>query len=101
MRSVFLFHPFGLRIDKSFVLPTNNRHAAAVALGVKVRRGARWALGVGAALIALAAVGGARADVRSIDLDECSANCTPSATDDAAAAEDEPADDVTLSLFGG
>jgi hypothetical protein len=68
---------------------------------VKVPRGARWALGVGAVLIAMAAVGGARADVRFIDLDECSANCIPSATDDPASAEDEPADDVTLSLFGG
>lgn len=67
---------------------------------MKVRRGARWALGVGAALIAVAAAGGARADVRSIDLDECSANCIPLATD-AVAAEDEPADDITVSLFGG
>jgi hypothetical protein len=68
---------------------------------VKVRRGARWALGVGAALIAMAAVGGACADVRFLDLDACSANCTPFATDEAAAAEDEPADDITMSLFGG
>jgi hypothetical protein len=68
---------------------------------VKVRHGARWALGVGAVLIALAAIGGARADVRSIDLDECSASCIPHATDDAAAAEDEPADGITVSLFGG
>jgi hypothetical protein len=96
-----LFPSIRLRIDKSFVLPTNNRHAAAVVLGVKVRRVARWALGIGAALIAMAAVGGARADVRFIDLDECSANCIPSATNDAAAAEDEAADDITLSLFGG
>ena len=65
-----------------------------------MRRGAQWALGVGAALIAMAAVGGARADVRFIDLDECSATCIPSATDDAAAAEDASADDITLSLFG-
>ena len=69
--------------------------------GSKVRRGARWALGVGAALIAMAAVSGARADVRSIDLDECSASCVPAAIDDAAAAEDESAADITLSLFGG
>jgi hypothetical protein len=66
-----------------------------------VRRGARWALGVGAALIAMAPVEGARADVRFIDLDECSETCIPSATDDAAAAEDASADDITPSLFGG
>ena len=64
-----------------------------------MRRGARWALGVGAALIA--AVGGARADVRFIDLDECSVGCAPHATDNPAAAKDEPADDVTVSLSGG
>ena len=66
-----------------------------------MRRGAQWALGVGAALIAMAAVGGASADVRPIDLDECSTSCISSATDDAAAAEDASADDITLSLFGG
>ena len=66
------------RIDKPFVLPTNNRHAAAVALGVKVRRGARWALGVGVALIAMAAGSSARADVRPINLDGCSGSCVPS-----------------------
>ena len=48
----------------------------------------------------MAAVSGARADVSFIDLDQCSADCLPSATDDAAAAEDESAD-VTLSQFGG
>jgi hypothetical protein len=63
-----------------------------------VRRVERWALGIGAALIAMAAVGGARAGVRFIDLDECSPTCLPSATDDAAAVEDESA---TLSQFGG
>jgi hypothetical protein len=66
-----------------------------------VRRGAQWALGVGGALIAMAAAGGARADVLFIDLDECSATCIPFATDDAAVAEDASADDITLSLFGG
>jgi hypothetical protein len=66
-----------------------------------VRRGARWALGIGAALIAMAAISGARADVRSINLDECYGICTAPATDDAAAAEDESAADITLSLFGG
>ena len=65
-----------------------------------MRRGAQWALGVGAALVAMAAVSGARADVSFIDLDQCSADCVPSATDDAAADEDESAD-VTLSQFGG
>jgi hypothetical protein len=64
-----------------------------------VRHGARWALGVGASLTAIAAVGGARADVRYIDLDNCSTVCLPSASDDAAAAGDESAADVTL--FGG
>ena len=34
-------------------------------------------------------------------MDECHATCIPSATDDAAAAEDASADDITLSLFGG
>ena len=66
-----------------------------------MRRGARWALGVGAALIAMAAVGGARADVSFIDLDECHPTCIPSATDNAAAAEDGSAADITVSLFGG
>jgi hypothetical protein len=66
-----------------------------------VRRGAQWALGVGGALIAMAAVGGASADVRVIDLDECQTSCIPSATGDAAAAEDASADGITLSLFGG
>jgi hypothetical protein len=66
-----------------------------------VRRGARWALGVGAALIAMAAVGGARADVRFIDLDDCSATCIPSATDDEAAAEDASADNTAVALSGG
>ena len=64
-----------------------------------MRRGARWALGVGASLIAMAAIG-ARADVRSIDLDNCSTACLPPATDDAAAAEGESAGNISLSLFG-
>jgi hypothetical protein len=65
-----------------------------------VRRGARWALGVGASLIAMAAIGGACADVRSVDLDDCSAICLPAAADDAAASEDNPAADIILSLSG-
>jgi hypothetical protein len=44
---------------------------------------------------------GACAEVRSINLDECSGTCIASAIDDAAAAEDESASDITLSLFGG
>ncbi len=62
-----------------------------------MRRGAQWALGVGATLIAMAAVGGARADVVPIDVDECSTNCVSPTSDDEAAS----AGDVTLSLFGG
>jgi hypothetical protein len=54
-----------------------------------VRRSAQWALGVGAALVAMATAGAARADVVPIE------------TDDAAAAEDASADDITLSLSGG
>ena len=65
-----------------------------------MRRSARWALGVGLSL-AVMAVSGARADVSFIDLDECSASCIPSSTNDAAAAEDASADDITLSVSGG
>jgi hypothetical protein len=54
-----------------------------------VRRSAQWALGVGAALVAMATAGAARSDVVPIE------------TDDAAAAEDASADDITLSLSGG
>ena len=60
-------------------------------------RGARWALLVGVALIAIAARGDARAEVRPINLDGCSGSCFTPTADDPAAAED----DVTLSLFGG
>jgi hypothetical protein len=62
-----------------------------------VRRGARSALGVGATLIAMAAVGGARADVVPIDVDECSTSCVSPTSDDEAAL----AGDITLSLSGG
>jgi hypothetical protein len=62
-----------------------------------VRRGAQWALGVGAALIAMAAVGGARADVVPIDVDECSTSCVSPTSDDEAAL----AGDITLSRSGG
>jgi hypothetical protein len=64
-----------------------------------VRRGAPWALGVGLALAAMAA-SAACADVRSINLDECSGTCIAPAIDDPAG-EDETAPDITLSLFGG
>jgi hypothetical protein len=63
-----------------------------------VRRGAPSALGIGLALAAMAA-SGACAEVRSINLDVCSGTCI--ASNDPAAAEDESASDITLSLFGG
>jgi len=47
-----------------------------------VRRGARWALEMGAALIALATLGHANADVLSIPLQECSTGCIASGIDD-------------------
>src|ERR1700733_11601769 len=49
----------------------------------------------------MATGGAACADVVPIDMDECSTSCISSATDDAAAAEDASADDITLSLSGG
>ena len=66
-----------------------------------MRCGARWALGVGAALIATAAVCGARADVRFIDLDGCPGSCVPVAIGEQAVAEDDAAASITLSRFGG
>jgi hypothetical protein len=68
-------------------------------MGVHVRGGARWALGVGLAVAAMA-VSGACAEVRSINLDECSASCIAPAIGDLTVAEDESAD-ISLSLFGG
>jgi hypothetical protein len=62
-----------------------------------VRRGAQWALGVGGAVIAMAAVGGVRADVVPIDMDKCSTSCVSPTSDDEAAL----AGDITLSLSGG
>jgi hypothetical protein len=62
-----------------------------------VRRGARWALGVSAALIAMAAVGGVRADVVPIDVDKCSTSCVSPTSDDEATL----AGDITLSLSEG
>jgi hypothetical protein len=59
-----------------------------------VRRGARSALGVGATLIAMAAVGGARADVVAIDLDPCSASCMATGIED----PDDPAGDDAVAM---
>ena len=66
-----------------------------------MRRGARWALGVGASLFAAAAMGGAYAEVSAIDLDECSTACLPAAANDAVAAKDDLTAGITLSLPGG
>lgn len=66
-----------------------------------MRCGARWALGVGAALIATAAVCGARADVRFIDLEGCPGSCVPVAIGEQAVAGDDAAASITLSRFGG
>jgi hypothetical protein len=66
-----------------------------------VRRGARSALGVGAALIATAAVCGARADVHFIDLDGCPESCVSVAIGEQAVAEGDAAASITLSRFGG
>jgi hypothetical protein len=63
-----------------------------------VRRGARWALGVGAALITMAAVSSARADVVAIDLARCSASCMAAGIEDSAADEDDSAGDDAVSL---
>jgi hypothetical protein len=65
-----------------------------------VRRGARWALGVGLALAAMAVSGG-RAEVRSVNLNECSASCIAPPIDDLTAPEGESAADLSVALFGG
>lgn len=65
-----------------------------------MRRDARSALRVGVALAAIA-VSGARAEVRSINLDDCSVSCVAPTIDDLVAAGDDSAAGVTLSLFGG
>ncbi len=62
-----------------------------------MRRGAQWALDVGATLIAMAAVGGARADVVPIDVDECSTSCGSPTRDDEAVL----AGDIILIRSGG
>jgi hypothetical protein len=64
-----------------------------------VQRGARWALGAGAALIAMAAITSACAGVHFVDLDQCSADCPPPAANDAAAGDESA--EVILSLPGG
>jgi hypothetical protein len=66
-----------------------------------VRRGARSTFVVSAALAAIALGSGARADVRTINLDpSCSGSCFPPAIDDPSAAEGKAAK-VTLSRSGG
>ena len=66
-----------------------------------MRRGVRWALGVGAAVVAMAAGSGARADVRPINLDGCPGSCVPVTIGEQAVAEDDAAASITLSRFGG
>jgi hypothetical protein len=88
-------------IDKSLVPSTNDRHAAAVILGCKVRRGARLALNVGAALIAITAVSASRAEVVAIDLDPCLVGCVGSTIADAVDAENDSTLDDNPSVFGG
>jgi hypothetical protein len=53
------------------------------------------------ALIAIAAGSGASAEVRPINSDGCSETCFSPAIHDTAAAENDAAANVTLSLFGG
>jgi hypothetical protein len=65
-----------------------------------VRRGARRALGVGAALITIATVSSARADVVAIDLNPCSESCVATGIEDAAADEDDSAGDDAVFMSG-
>jgi hypothetical protein len=64
-----------------------------------VRRGARWALGVGVAVITVAIISSARADVVAIDLNPCSESCMATGIED----PDDPAGDdaVAMSRSGG
>jgi hypothetical protein len=62
-----------------------------------VRRDARWALSLGAMLIAMTTASAAYADVVPIDLDECSTGCVSRTND----AEDASAGGVALVLPGG
>jgi hypothetical protein len=57
-----------------------------------VRRGVRWALGLGAMLVAVATASAAWADIVPIDLDECSPSCV---------SRTNSADGVTMVLPGG
>jgi hypothetical protein len=68
-----------------------------------VQRSAPWALGVGAALITIATVSGARADAVAIDLNPCSASCSATGIEDPAADDGDPAGDdaVSMSRSGG
>jgi hypothetical protein len=68
-----------------------------------VRCGARWALGVGAALITIATISSAHAEVVAIDLNPCSASCSAAGIENAAADEGDPAGDdaVSMSRSGG
>ena len=60
----------------------------------------RWALVVGAAMAAMALGSAARAHVRTIDLDGCSAGCFASPIDDPPAAKGGAAAKITLSRSG-
>jgi hypothetical protein len=67
-----------------------------------VRRGARSALGIGAALIAIGAIGSPRAEVVPIDLNPCLTSCIAVASHEAADERDDSAngDDVVMSRSG-
>jgi hypothetical protein len=65
-----------------------------------VRRGARWPLGLGAALAVIAACG-ARAEVRPIFLGGCSGDCGSIGNDNANSAQSEADVKITMSLSGG
>jgi hypothetical protein len=90
------------RVDKFFVLSANDRHPAAVIWGCKVRRGARSALGIGLALIAIGAIGSPRADVVPINLNPCLTSCIAVESHEAADERDDPANgDAVVMSRGG
>ena len=64
-----------------------------------MRRGARRALFVGAALVVMAP-SGLRAEVRPINLDGCSGGCGSNAMDDADSAQDGAEAKITMSPIG-
>jgi hypothetical protein len=66
-----------------------------------VRRGARWAFVVHAALATMAAGSAARAEVLTINLDKCSGSCSAPAIDDPSTAKSDAAAKTTLSRSGG